>query len=50
MNLNYIKNSEIIFITHFKGAAHSISTLKYKVSKKIPVLVRNPGYDTHFIF
>ena len=33
----------------FSGAAHSIWNLNFKVSKEIPVVIHNAGYDTHFI-
>ena len=33
----------------YRGAAHSICKLKYKVPKEIPVVIHNAGYDTHFI-
>ena len=33
----------------FRGAAHSICNLKYKVPKEIPVVIHNAGYDTHFV-
>ena len=33
----------------FRGAAHSIWNLNFKVSKDIPVVIHNAGYDTHFI-
>ena len=33
----------------FRGAAHSICNLKYKVPKEIPVIIHNATYDTHFI-
>ena len=33
----------------FRGAAHSISNLRYKVPKEIPVVIHNVTYDTHFI-
>ena len=35
----------------FRGAAHSIYNLRYKVTKEIPVLCHNGStYDYHFIF
>ena len=37
------------YVGKFRGAAHSIYNLKYKVRKKIPVVIHNAGYDTHFI-
>ena len=34
----------------FRGAAHSICNLKYKVPKEIPVVIHNSStYDYHFI-
>ena len=33
----------------FRGAAHSICNLKYKVPKEIPVIIHNASYDTHFV-
>ena len=33
----------------FRGAAHSISNLKHKVPKEIPLIIHNASYDTHFI-
>ena len=33
----------------FRGAAHSICNLNYKVPKNIPVVIHNASYDTHFI-
>ena len=33
----------------FRGAAHSICSLKYQVSKKIPVVIYNAGYGYHFV-
>ena len=33
----------------FRGAGHSECNLKYQVSKNIPILIHNTGYDTHFI-
>ena len=34
----------------FRGAAHSICNLRYKVPKKIPVIIHNRStYDDHFI-
>ena len=33
----------------FKGAAHSIWNLRYKVPENIPIVIHNASYDTHFI-
>ena len=33
----------------FRGAAHSIWNLNYKVPKNIPIVIHNASYDTHFI-
>ena len=33
----------------FRGAAHSIFNLRQKVPDKIPAIVHNASYDTHFI-
>ena len=33
----------------FRGAAHSICNLRYKVLENIPVVILNASYDTHFI-
>ena len=33
----------------FRGAAHSICNLNYKVPKNIPIIIHNASYDTHFI-
>ena len=33
----------------FRGAAHSICHLRYKVHKNIPIVIHNASYDTHFI-
>ena len=35
----------------YRGAAHSVCNLRYKISKKIPVVFHNgSAYDYHFIF
>ena len=34
----------------FRGAAHSICNLRYKVPNNIPIIIHNASYDTHFIF
>ena len=33
----------------FKGAAHSICNLRYKVPDNIPIIIHNASYDTYFI-
>ena len=33
----------------FRGAAHSICSLKYKVPKEIPIIIHNASYDTNFM-
>ena len=33
----------------FRGAAHSICNLRYKVPKEITIIIHNATYDTHFI-
>ena len=33
----------------FRGGAHSICNLRYKVPKEIPIIIHNATYDTHFI-
>ena len=33
----------------FRGPAHSICNLKYKIPKEIPIIIHNATYDTHFI-
>ena len=33
----------------FRGAAHRICNLRYKVPKNIPIVIHNASYDTHFI-
>ena len=33
----------------FRGAAHSICNLRYKVPNNIPIIIHNASYDTHFI-
>ena len=37
------------YIRKFRGAAHIICNLKYKVQKNIPIIIHNAGYDAHFI-
>ena len=33
----------------FRGSAHSIFNLKYKVPKEIPIIIHNATYHTHFM-
>ena len=33
----------------FRGVAHSICNLRYKVPDNIPIIINNASYDTHFI-
>ena len=33
----------------YRGAAHSVCNLNYKVPKNIPKVIHNASYDTHFI-
>ena len=33
----------------FRGTAHSICHLRYKVQKNISIVIHNASYDTHFI-
>ena len=50
INLNYTKKSEIQKKQLFRGAAHSICNLRYKVPKEIPVVIHNGWtYEHHFI-
>ena len=50
INLNYTKKSEIQEKQLFRGAAHSICNLRYKVPKEIPVVIHNGWtYEHHFI-
>ena len=47
----YIENVEIIaIIQEYRGTAHSIYNLKYRVPKEILIVFRNrSNYDYHFI-
>ena len=46
---NNIK-SEIIVIGKFRGAAHNICNLRYKIPKEIHIVFHNgSSYDYHFI-
>ena len=33
----------------FRGAAHNYYNLRYNVSKNIPIVIHNTGYDSYFI-
>ena len=50
---NYINKRKVKDHCHytgkFRGAAHSICNLKYKVPKEIPIIIHNASYDTHFM-
>ena len=50
---NYINRKKVKDHCHntgkFRGPAHSICNLKYKVPKEIPIIIHNATYDTHFI-
>ena len=47
---NYQKVKDHCHYTRkFRGAAHGIYNLRYKVPKNIPIVIHNAGYDTHFI-
>ena len=37
------------YTENFRGAAHNICNLKYKVPKEIPIITHNASYDTHFM-
>ena len=51
--MKILKSTKKLKISHytgkFRGAAHSICNLRYKVPKNIPVVIHNAVYDTHFI-
>ena len=51
INLNYIKVRDHCHYTgKFRGSAHSICNLRYKIQKEIPVIIHNGSrYDYHFI-
>ena len=50
---NYKKRKKVKDHCHytgkFRGAAHSIFNLRYKVPNNIPIIIHNASYDTHFI-
>ena len=37
------------YTAKFRGPAHSICNLKYKVPKEIPIIIHNTSYDTYFM-
>ena len=37
------------YTVKFRGAAHSIFSLRYKVPENIRIVIHNASYDTHFI-
>ena len=47
---NYINRKKVKDHCHntgkFRGPAHSICNLKYKVPKEIPIIIHNASYDT----
>ena len=53
MSINYINRTKVKDHCHytgkFRGPAHSICDLKYKVPKEILIIIHNATYDTHFI-
>ena len=50
---NYINRKKVKDYCHntgrFRGPAHSIWNLKYKVPKEIPIIIHNASYETHFM-
>ena len=50
---NYKNRKKVIdnchYLGKFRGVAHSICNLRYKVPDNIPIIIHNAGYDTHFI-
>ena len=53
-NINYEKNYKVRYHCHYtgkyRGAAHNICNLRYKVPKEIPIVFHNGStYDYHFI-
>ena len=53
MSIIYINRTKVKDHCHytgkFRGPAHSIFNLKYKVPKEIPIIIHNATYDTHFM-
>ena len=53
-NDEYYKNRKKVkdhchYTGKFRGAAHSICSLRYKVPDNILIIIHNASYDTHFI-
>ena len=53
-NDEYYKNRKKVkdhchYTGKFRGAAHSICNLRYKVPDNIPIAIHNASYDTDFI-
>ena len=49
-NENYRKVKDHCHYTgKFRGAAHNYYNLRYNVSKNIPIVIHNTGYDSYFI-
>ena len=46
---NYKNRRKVKGHCHYRGTAHSICNLRYKIPKDIPVIIHNASYDTHFI-
>ena len=44
-NLKNTNKDHCHYTRKFRGAAQSICKLRYKVTKKIPVVIRNAEYD-----
>ena len=42
-------NNHCLYTGKFRGAAHDICNLRYKVPDNIPIIIHNASYDTHFI-
>ena len=49
---NYINRKKVKDHCHnngkFRGPAHSICNLKYKIPKEIPIIIHNATYNTNF--
>ena len=50
---SYVNRKKVKDHCHYtgkvRGAAHSKCNLNYRVTKDIPIIIHNAGYDTHFI-